>query len=162
MIAVTRALTDYAPSQSNSPDQFSLDELHNIALQGAGMSRFFWPSKTTYARRGDCLRKAFGITDESPLSSRELRNLMEHFDERLDDYLKGEVAGSVVTNYFGPKPPLGQSPSHVLRAFFTDTEEFVIFGKVFAFKPLVDEIDRIHHLLAKCVTQGWRFPPSDR
>lgn len=43
--------------------------------------------------RGKRLRERFGIQEGSPLQSRELRNALEHFDERLDDFL--------VDNHFG-------------------------------------------------------------
>jgi hypothetical protein len=56
----------------------------------ASLSGYFWPMKTGGERataRGERLRKAFNLTDESPLRSRSLGNAFEHFDERLDRFL---------------------------------------------------------------------------
>jgi hypothetical protein len=143
------------------PPQPALDRLQNIALQGAGISRFFWPSDKNYRKRGEVLRTAFAITDQSPLYSRVLRNRMEHFDEYLDDYLKDCVAGQFIPEYFGPKPPDDRGPVRLFRAFFTDTGEFAILGSIFAVKPLVDEMSRLHRLLVECESAGSRFPRND-
>jgi len=40
-----------------------------------------------HEKRGKILRQCFKITDSSPLKSRDLRNEIEHFDEKLDVYL---------------------------------------------------------------------------
>ena len=140
------------------PPQPALDCLQNIALQGAGISRFFWPSDARYRKRGEVLRQAFGITDQSPLRARDLRNRMEHFDEYLDDYLKDCVAGQFIPDYFGPKPPKDRGPLRFFRAFFTNTGEFEILGSIFAIQPLLDEIGRLHNVLGECGKAGSRFP----
>jgi hypothetical protein len=139
------------------PPQPALDELQNIALQGAAISRFFWPPNKKYSRRGDILRSAFGVTEQSPLRSRELRNKMEHFDEYLDDYLKTCIAGQFIPEYFGAKPPSDRGPLRFFRAFFTNTAEFEILGSVFAMQPLVNEVRRIHALLTEFDKNGGRF-----
>ena len=138
--------------EENLPYQPALDQLQNVALQGAGISRFFWPANKKYEKRGEALRKAFGITDDSPLCSRDLRNRMEHFDEYLDDFLEECVAGQFIPDYFGPKPPKDRGPLRFFRAFFTNTGEFEILGSIFAMQPLVDEISRIHNLLLQSET----------
>jgi hypothetical protein len=130
--------------------QPALNELQNITLQAAAISRYFWPADSKYRGRGDFLRKAFGILDDSPLRSRTLRNRMEHFDEYLDDYFKTVFAGQFIPDYFGIKPPADRGPLHFFRAFFTNTGEFEILGQIFKIQPLVDEIDRIHTMLLEC------------
>ncbi|MGL0927407.1 hypothetical protein ABMX86_23060 [Vibrio vulnificus] len=71
------------------------DHLHNIALQAASVSRYLWPSKSgensIHKKRALKLRQALEITDDSPLKNRKLRNQMEHFDERLDNYLAQDI-----------------------------------------------------------------------
>lgn len=140
------------------PPQPPLDELQNIANQGAAMSRYFWPSDTKYAKRGRVLRTAFKVADSSPLRERKLRNMVEHFDEYLDDFLKDCLAGQFVPDYFGPKPPDYRGPLRFFRAFFTNTGEFEILGQIFPLQPIVDEIHRIHKLLTECEQNGSRFP----
>ena len=139
------------------PPQPALDELQNIALQGAGISRFLWPTDKKYNKRGEILRKAFAVNEQSPLRSRNLRNQMEHFDEYLDDYLQTCIAGQFIPDYFGPKPPDDRAPIRFFRAFFVNTGEFEILGNIFLMQPIVDEIRRIHELLTKFEKAGGRF-----
>lgn len=139
------------------PPQPALDELQNVALQGASISRFFWPSDKKYDKRGEILRKAFAVTEQSPLRSRTLRNKMEHFDEYLDDYLKTCLAGQFIPDYFGPKPPNNRGPLRFFRAFFTNTGEFEILGDIFPIQPIVDEIRRVHEVLIKSEKADGRF-----
>lgn len=132
------------------PPQAPLDRVQNIANQGAAISRYFWPSAPKYRKRGEALRKRYEVNESSPLKSRNLRNMVEHFDEYLDDYLNdllSEGLGfSIIPNYFGPKPN-ERGPEKFFRAFFTNTGEFEIFGKIFQMQPIVDEIERIHYLI---------------
>jgi hypothetical protein len=156
-VRVADLLGQHEGGRYKFPPQPALDELQNIALQGAGMSRFFWPADKKYDKRGEILRKAFAVTEQSPLRSRDLRNRMEHYDEYLDDYLKTCIAGQFIPDYFGLKPPDDRGPLRVLRAFFTNTGEFEIFGSVFPMQPIVDEIRRIHELLIKFEKAGGRL-----
>jgi hypothetical protein len=140
------------------PPRLTLDQLQNIANQGAAISRYFWPSDPKYAKRGSALRVALKVEDSSPLRERKLRNIVEHFDEYLDDFLKKCLAGQFIPDYFGPKPPDDRGPLMFFRAFFTNTGEFEILGQIFPLQPIVDEIQRIHKLLIECEVNGSRFP----
>src|SRR5258708_4056153 len=76
-------------SQQRDQHQFEnnlLNNLQNIVVQSAALSRYIWPSRDAYEARGEFLRRALGIEDKSPLKDRDLRNRMEHFDEKLSDY----------------------------------------------------------------------------
>jgi hypothetical protein len=156
-VRISELVSQHEGGRYKFPPQPALDELQNIALQGAGISRFFWPSDKKHNVRGEILRKAFAVTDESPLRSRTLRNKMEHFDEYLDGYLKTCIAGQFIPDYFGPKPPRDRGPLRFFRAFFTNTGEFEILGDIFVMQPIVDEIRRIHELLTHSDKNGGRF-----
>jgi hypothetical protein len=65
-----------------------------LALQGflvasANISKLFWPTqrkKVFIPDRGKELKESLGIADDSPINSRDLRNHLEHFDERLEEW----------------------------------------------------------------------------
>lgn len=78
-----------------------LDELQNIIVQGAADSRYFWPSNDAHEARGRELREMFRVTEDSPLRSRSLRNMIEHFDEKLDHYLAKGIVGHVIPSVSG-------------------------------------------------------------
>jgi len=140
------------------PPQPPLDTLQNVVNQGAAISRYFWPSDSKYKKRGNALRTAFGVSEESPLRQRKLRNMVEHFDEYLDDFLKECLAGQFIPDYFGRKPPVDRGPIKFFRAFFTNTGEFEILGQIFQLQPIVDEIGRLHISLVESDQKGSRFP----
>jgi hypothetical protein len=65
----------------------------------ANISKLLWPRESKWKgespddlafriRRGELLLASVGLTNESPLHSRELRNAFEHMDERLDRWAR--------------------------------------------------------------------------
>jgi hypothetical protein len=153
----------FLQERAKTPDKFSpqavLNHLQNIALQGAAISRFFWPPDKKYKRRGAFLRERFKLDDSNPLRSRELRNRMEHYDEYLDDYFsKQDLVGHIIPDYVGYEPTKEEVPFHLFRAYFIDTGRVAILGVRFELQPLVDEILRLHYVLQECDKNGSRFP----
>jgi hypothetical protein len=138
-----------------------LDEVQNILNQGAAISRFFWPVGKKYQKRGEALRAAFNIDDSSPLRDRELRNMVEHFDEYLDDYLRMNFSGQFVPDYFGLSPGKDRGPLKLFRAYFVDTGQFEILGKSVSIHPILDAIIDLHERLLVARENGSRFPQPD-
>jgi hypothetical protein len=73
-------------------DEFFRDA-QDLLQHAAAMSRILWPPagksgpKTTRAKnRGDHLRARLEINESHILKSRTLRDHLEHYDERLDDW----------------------------------------------------------------------------
>lgn len=85
-------------------DNMILDLFENIILNAGGISRFFWPSKNQghYKIRAEKLREVYHINDSSVLKNRDMRNHIEHFDEKLDDFLKEFSTWKVMQKYVGP------------------------------------------------------------
>ncbi len=88
----------------------------------------------------------FQVTEQSPLKSRDLRNMIEHFDEKLDHYLSKGIVGHVIPHYFGPAGASNVVPTHFFRAYFTNAGIFEILGKRYEIKPIAEELLRIHEL----------------
>src|SRR5689334_18838746 len=61
-----------------------LNNLQNIVIHGAALSRYFWPVRKGHEARAQFLKKCLGVAEDSPLKNRDLRNQIEHFDEKLD------------------------------------------------------------------------------
>lgn len=123
-----------------------LDELQNIIVQGAAVSRYFWPSDKAHEARGRELREQFKVTDNSPLKSRDLRNMIEHFDEKLDHYLAKGIVGHIIPHYFGPEGKSSGVPRHFFRAYFINIGVFEILGKRYEIEPIAKELWRLHEL----------------
>lgn len=136
--------------KGNFKDQnFLIDSIQNIILQAASLSRFFWPvsNKKMYKRRGQILRDTYGITESNPLRNRDVRNFIEHFDEKLDEYLSKFITGTVYPSYVGPR--INEEAKHIFRAYFLDEAVFKIFDLEYKVIPITNEIERINDLLER-------------
>ena len=139
-----------------------LNAVQNIAIQGAALSRFFWPSRDhePHRSRAASLRVGFGIGEDSPLRDRGLRNQMEHFDEELDRFCGGPVVGDICPEYVGPFPGESDVPRHVFRAYYTDQAVFEVLSCRHSMQPIVDEITTLDERLRICCNAGYRIPKT--
>ena len=135
-------------------------ELQNILHQFGCLSRYFFPARTAplHTARAKQLREAFEVTDDSPLADRELRNALEHFDERLDKYFSGHVVGQIIPDLVDYKQPESDVPLHVFKGFYVDDLTFVLLGQAHAMQPIIVELIRLHHLLLDADAAGMRLP----
>ena len=141
----------------NLPTKLILNELQNMVLQGAALSRYFWPVRKGHEARALTLRAAFSIGETSPLFSRHLRNALEHFDERLDDYLASGIVGYVFPEFVGLRPEEDDVPGHFFRAYFLDQDVFRLLDEEFVIDPLTDELLSIHRQLTAMDANGGRL-----
>ena len=121
----------------------------------AALSRYFWPTsmgKKKEAKeqiamrlsRGKLLREQYGITNESPISNRDIRNAWEHFDEKLDTYLMSHDAGyffpsSIIGNHETADNPIGK----IFKLIDPEHECLILLGKKFFYRPIRNEVERI-------------------
>jgi len=139
------------------PSKAILNELQNIIVQGAALSRYFWPVRKGHEERAVCLRQAFSIDESSALFDRSLRNAIEHFDERLDKYLSAGLVGYVLPEFVGPKPKDDGVPGHFFRAYFVDVAVFRLLDEEFLIGPLAEEMLRLHERLRQMDAAGGRL-----
>lgn len=98
--------------------------------------------------RSNGFKEEFNITDESALKDRRLRNMFEHFDEKLDIYLLQTLAGT-----FYPMPKVGKISEIGKKEFdknfkMLDIEEkcLVILNEEFYFEEIAKEVFRIYEI----------------
>lgn len=161
--AVMHVVMENSPEDPVSalPTQYLLTELQNIIVQAGALSRYFWPVRSAHEWRGAQLRKAFCISEDSPLRSRDLRNAIEHFDEKLDRYLENGVVGQVLPEFVGLSREPEGVPVHLFRAYYVDTGNFELLGKRYEVQPLATEVTRIHEQLKKMDGEGGRLQQRD-
>lgn len=138
------------------------ESLQNIVHQAAALSRYFWPAprkpNPAHTTRAATLLQAFGLNDKSPLYNRDLRNGLEHFDEKLDLYLAQDHVGQFVPDHVDYQEPQSEVPLHIFKAFYTHPLVFVLLGVRYEMAPLVNEVQRIHFLLEQCTQNFLRLP----
>lgn len=84
--------------------------------------------------------------------------MVEHYDKYFDDYLRANIAGQYIPEYFGPSPPNDRGPLMIFRAYFTDVDHFESFGESYAIKPLVVAMFELNEMLLESLGGGSRFP----
>lgn len=139
------------------PVHHVLDHLQNVTLQAAALSRYFWPVRNAHEWRGTQLRAVFEVSDQSPLKSRDLRNAIEHFDEKLDKYLEEGIVGQIFPEYVGPFPESDGVPVHLFRAYYIDKGLFELLGHRYEMNPIAAEVIRIHAELKRMAKSGNTF-----
>jgi len=140
------------------PRHAILNEMQNVVVQGAALSRYLWPVRKEHEERGKHLREALAVFDSNPLHARDLRNAIEHFDERLDAYLGNGIVGYIFPEFVGPRPREDGVPGHFFRAYFVDCGVFRLLDGEFQIEPLFNEILRLTRVLKEADKNGSRLP----
>jgi len=112
-----------------------LNEQLNILTQAATISRYLWPSRSKHTERGKKLREILDISDKDPLADRELRNAVEHYDEKLDIFLDGNQSTKFLAAFYGFRGALPED-AVILKGFIVDEDEFWILDKKYKFSPI--------------------------
>jgi hypothetical protein len=87
------------------------------------------------------------------LKSRTLRNHLEHYDERIDDWAEQTEGKRIADWNIGAISDLRKNlptfqPTEIMRHYDPDTKEFIFRGEVFNLQTLLADVDDIHDLAA--------------
>ena len=96
--------------------------------------------------RGEALRNLLNLPNEAleALEYRELRDDMEHFDERLDAWVARTGPKDFYDSNVGPRRMLdGVRDEDVFRWLDPDTTEFIILGHAYSLGELVSALHTV-------------------
>jgi len=128
----------------NSKDEYDKTALwsaiQSILISSGNISKILWPSMK-YMERGEQLRKLLNIDSESVLRNRKFRNMFEHYDELLDDFLKDKNTCSYTD--FAINPFLSSIGLSCHRGYNTFDNTLVIHGEVLDLNEIIDAIEQI-------------------
>lgn len=131
---------------------------HSFLTHASNISLLFWPStpsqkknETAYeygrrlhkldkVRRAEHLRAIFHDVSLERLKDRTLRNHLEHYDERLDDW-RQDHHGMLADTIASPGSIVGIRPTDAMRWLDPSTLRFHFRGAVFDLLPLAEEIE---------------------
>jgi hypothetical protein len=137
--------------------------IQEALTHAAGLSRFFWPARERdklAMARAKRLREAFKM-EGSALQNRDLRNAIEHFDERLDDFLLNDPCGIMLPNALVEPYTINRDQTgHIFRLVDPYECVFVILGNEHKFLPIHLEVVRILELAEKFSDNGSRLGKS--
>lgn len=152
--------------EGNAEDLVSI--VQEAVGHAAALSRYFWPSplgkkkqntlKQLKERRGEKLRKAFEVDEDSPLFNRDLRNAWEHFDERLDEYFLENDSGYFFPSCLLNTHTLADDPSgHIFKLLDVKEECLVLMGEKFFYAPIRTEVLRVQRQATDFDVKGSRL-----
>jgi len=126
-------------------DNLAVANVQEALTHTGELSRIFWPSRDNgiSSDRGEKLRQAFGLGDDSPLKNRSLRDTLEHFDERLDIYLKQFPVGQIIPSSIVGMISAIPKPIRAFRLLDPHNSTFVVLDEVYEFGSLRDSTKNI-------------------
>jgi hypothetical protein len=156
-------------TEGEAQDQVSL--IHEALGHAASLSRFFWPSKlggrktqmltSLKEARAARLRQSFELAEDSPLKNRQLRDFLEHFDERLDQYFLRNDSGSFFPDAMVGDSSQADDPSgHIFKLVDPTSSCFVLLGEKHFFEGIRKEVFRIYDRAREFNGNGCRLPPQ--
>jgi len=137
--------------------------IQGIVSQSGGLSKYFWPpyiqDQDAHARaraRARDLKNLLGISDNSPLKDRRIRNSVEHFDERLDDFVSRYPVGNIHPQLVCLRERIfsAEVPTYAFLAYHPDTISFSVLGDEIELEILIKEIVDIHGKVVTAIEGG--------
>lgn len=152
--------------------------LHSLLTHASNISRLLWPPRPLRKRgetdeqykarqastsaRGQKLRELLKIrSNDHPLKSRTLRDHLEHFDERLDNWATTSEHRNILQDYIGPPGGIvGLEASDRMREFDPASTNVTFCGETYNVQALVTAIEELTATAKQKVEEIWHSPPA--
>lgn len=124
----------------NTPDMDRIwFSVQSLLVAAGNVSKLLWPPSPRTPNRGEEVRRALGVADDSPLAPRVFRNHFEHFDERLEGWAMSSTRRNIADSNVGPPGMIGGlDPGDFLRNFDTAGFAVTFRGGTYPLRPIVD------------------------
>lgn len=114
--------------------------LHHVNL----ISRYLWPDREDSQARGEALRKALSLPDDSPLKLGSLREQLEHEDERFEDWVASLDNPDYVDINLMPMAAITDfKPDSFHRSLDSDRFRLHLRGVACELKPVGDAVRQL-------------------
>lgn len=119
--------------------------IQNLLTAAANIAKACWGAGGKLTAERQDLRESLAVADGSPLANTDLRNHLEHYDERLDRWYRESATRNYVDFNIGPRATAiaGADDKDIFRFFDPETNEVSFWGEHYLLQPLVDEIVRL-------------------
>ena len=144
--------------------------VHSFLTHASNVSRLLWPAPPRRYRkdsdndnakklaahapssRAKALRERMGLTPEHTLKSRRLRDHLEHFDERLDEWERTSVRKNYAQDLIGPKNMIaGLDATDMMRWFDNTNNHFYFRGEEYDLQKLADAVGDVRKRAAQAI-----------
>ncbi len=119
--------------------------IQGFLTAAANISKTLWGAGGRLSEQRAELRASLGVDDESPLASTDLRNHLEHFDERLDRWHAQSERHNFADFVIGPKQStiVGMEETDMFRQFDPSSGQIIFWGERHDLLPIRDAIQTL-------------------
>jgi hypothetical protein len=126
--------------------------IQNFLTAAANISKACWGAGGNRADERRPLRESLAIEDDNPLSNTDLRNHLEHYDERLDRWYKNSEQHNYVDYLIAPAGGtalVGPADTDIFRRFDPSTGDVIFWGEHYSIPALRDAIQDLLPIAAR-------------
>ena len=118
--------------------------VQSLLVAAGNVSKLLWPPRKQSAGRGKQLRDSIGVTETSSLKARTFRNVFEHYDEKLEDWMTSSKRHNIVdSNVIGPGAIQGVDPGDFLRNIDPTSWTLTFRGSRLQILPLIEALREV-------------------
>jgi hypothetical protein len=99
-----RSADSLSATQNHSDHIEVWRSIQSLLVAAGNISKILWPSVKANKARGEKLRTILSIDERNPLSIRKFRDHFEHYDERIEKWLKNTASAVYVDLAIDPLP----------------------------------------------------------
>ena len=149
--------------------------IHNFLTHASNVSKILWPaqpkqkqneSDEQYEERIKRIKKVqraiqlleeLSLPEEHVLKSRKLRDHLEHFDERIDNWAEHSENKNFVQDNIGPENAIvGIDKKDMMRWFNQTNNTFLFRGETFNLQDIASAIDELLPMLVAKEKELWQ------
>ncbi|MDI6562366.1 hypothetical protein [Bacillus altitudinis] len=142
-------LDQYLQPEKSVPSEVIWYHIQSFLTSSANISRLLWGD---YSKNSDTrekirkkLREKLGVSEDSKLKHRKMRNFFEHFDEHIEKVVRKPNAHYIDSN-IGPKTAIfvGSNDTQFLRNFDPVAAMITFKDYEYDMNEIIVEIDKIY------------------
>lgn len=138
------ALGDIDESCANGQGHRFWYSIQNLLVALGRISRLLWPPEERETSRGSELRESLGVSEDSPLRSREFAEYFEHFDQYLENWHASSEHHRFFDSYTEPLDVLASTePGDRFRGFDTENYAILFHGEMYRLQPVADAVEDV-------------------
>lgn len=149
--------------------------IHSFLTHASNVSKILWPglpkqkpnesdeqykqriSKIKKVHRAVELRDELGLPEEHTLRNRQLRDHLEHFDERIDDWEEHSQNKNFAQDIIGPENAIvGLVKTDMMRWFNPTNGTFLFRGETFSLQDIATALENLLPILVTKEEELWQ------
>ncbi len=128
--------------------------MQSLLTATANIKKALWgindAKREARAKAREPLRRSIGVEDDSPLNDTDVRNAVDHVDERIDTWLRVSKHHFIADRSIGPPSgfDIGPREPNMFRLYDPEADIVYFWEKQFNLTAIVTEILRVRPALA--------------